>query len=261
MSRFDAAAAGRLERMYSSPPIVEQRARTRAALALRPGERGLEVGCGPGLLACEMAREVGADGRITAIDASADMIDMSRERAKREGFTKQLSLQVGQATQLEFADASFDFAVAVQVYLYVKDIERALAEAARVLKPGGRLVIVDTDWGSLVWLSSDRERHRRIIEARLREFGQPHLPPLLPRLLAGAGLAVEKVESFPVLNLRYERDSFSGGLIESTPGIVARLGIDRAEADAWAADLRSRTGEGDYFFSLNRYLFRARRPA
>jgi SAM-dependent methyltransferase len=208
-----------------------------------------------------MAREVGASGRIVAIDASAPMVDASRERAKREGLTEQVSLQVGQATELEFADAGFDFAVAVQVYLYVKDIERALAEAARVLKPGGRLVVVDTDWDSLVWLTADRERHRRIIEARVREFSQPHLPPQLPRLLARAGLAVEKVESYPVLNLRYDRESFSGGLIESTPSIVAKLGIERAEAEAWAAELQSRTGEGDYFFSLNRYLFLARRPA
>ena len=86
-------------------------------------------------------------------------------------------------------------------------------------------------------------------------------PPLLAGLLARAGLKVEAVESFPVLNLRYERESFSGGLVEAIPGIVGRLGIDRAEADEWAADLRARTGEGEYFFSLNRYLFRARRPA
>jgi ubiquinone/menaquinone biosynthesis C-methylase UbiE len=258
MSKFDAAGAARMDRMYASPPIVEQRARTRAALALKPGERGLDIGCGVGFLACEMAREVGPTGRIVGVDNSADMIAAANKRAEREGVAERLQFVLGDAARLDFQSASFDFMVAVQVYLYVTDIERALAEAARVLKPEGRLVIVDTDWDSCVWLTSDRERHQRIIEARMREFGQPHLPPALPRLLERAKLELVKVEVHPVLNLRYDPDSFSAGLADSTPKIVAQFGISVAEANAWLEDLKSRTADGDYFFSLNRYLFVAR---
>jgi SAM-dependent methyltransferase len=258
LSKFDAAGASRMERMYASAPIVEQRARTRALLALRPGESGLEIGCGVGFLACEMAREVGSNGRIVCLDYSSDMIAAAQKRAAREGVAERLKLVVGDATKVDFPSGSFDFVVAVQVYLYVAEIERALAEAARVLRPDGRLVIVDTDWDSCVWLTSDRERHRRITEARMREFGQPHLPPALPRLLQRAGLDLVKVEAYPVLNLRYDEDSFSAGLIDSTPKIVTQFGISAAEADAWLRDLKSRTADGDYFFSLNRYLFLAR---
>jgi ubiquinone/menaquinone biosynthesis C-methylase UbiE len=257
--KFDGAGVQRLERMYGSPAIVEQRVRTRAFLAIRPGERGLDIGCGPGFLLCEMAEQ--ADTRLQGIDASADMVEAARRRIDGKNLSGKIDVAVGDAAHLDLPSSSFDFAAAVQVYLYVKDVERALAEAARVLKPGGRLVVVDTDWDSCVWLASDRERHRRIIDAWARQFAQPHLPPLLPRLIAAAGLTLEATESYPVLNLRYDRESFSGGIIESAPGIVARLGIDRGVADAWAADLRGRTGAGDYFFSVNRYLFRARRPA
>jgi arsenite methyltransferase len=259
MSRFDAASAGRMERMYSSAPIAEQRAKTLAALAPREGERGLEVGCGPGFLACELARALGA-GRLTCIDSSADMIAAATERAGREQLAGRIELKPGDATRLEFPDAAFDFVVGVQVYLYVQEIERGLGEAARVLRPGGRFVIVDTDWDSCVWLTSDRERHRRIMEARVREFSQPHLPPALPAQLRRAGLALEHIEAHPVLNLRYDRDSFSGGLIETMPKIVGKFGIAAAEAEAWAADLKARTGPDDYFFSVNRYLFLARKP-
>ncbi len=155
--------------------------------------------------------------------------------------------------------SAFDFVVAVQVYLYVTEIELALAEAVRVLKPGGRLAVVDTDWDSCVWLTEDRARHRRVLEARLRELGQPHLAPMLPALLRRAGVSLISVEVHPILNLRYESESLSAGLIESTPGIVTKYGIDSAEAEAWADDLKSRTSEGEYFFSFNRYLFLARR--
>lgn len=243
--------------MYGAAPIVAQRARTRAALALQPGELGLDVGCGIGLLACEMAREVGPDGRVIGIDRSPEMVSAARQRAAREQLDGRTEFGVGDATRIEFPSASFAFAVAAQVYLYVADIERAISEAARVLRPGGRLVIVDTDWDSCVWLTADRERHRRIIEARLREFGHAHLPPLLPRLLRQTGLDLVRVEAIPVVDLRYEHESFSAGLIEATPAIVTRFGVGPAEARAWLDDLTARTKLGEYFFSLNRYLFLA----
>jgi ubiquinone/menaquinone biosynthesis C-methylase UbiE len=256
VSKFDGGAnVARMDRMYSSAPVAEQRAKTRAALALSEGERGLDIGCGPGFLACEMGREVGAAGRITGLDNSPDMITAATQRARREGLAERLEFVVGDAAHLELPPAAFDFVVAVQVYLYVQEIERALAEAHRVLRPGGRLVIVDTDWDSCVWLTADRERHRRVLAARVRELSQPHLPPVLPGLLRRAGFKLATVEVHPMLNRRYEPESLSGGLIEATPKIVSRFGIDPAEAEAWVNDLKSRTSEDDYFFSLNRYLF------
>jgi SAM-dependent methyltransferase len=259
--KFDAAATARLQRIYAAPEIVEQRTRTRAALGARPGERGLDVGCGPGFLACELAREVGAGGRIAATDESPDMLAAAGERARREGVRERVALVRGDAARLPFRPASFDFVVAVQVYLYVPDIEGALADAARVLRRGGRLVVVDTDWDSCVWLTGDRERHRRVMEARLADFVHPHLPPRLPGLLRRAGLELVRAAAIPVLSLGYDPDSFSGGIIGPTRDSAVRQGVSREHADAWAADLQGRTGDGDYFFSVNRFLFVASRPA
>jgi SAM-dependent methyltransferase len=259
MSKFDAINIARMERMYTSPAIAEQRARTRATLAVSAGEHGLEVGCGIGLLACEIATELSPTGHMIGIDSSPDMVAAAQERSERARLSDRLEFRVGDATRLNFSSAAFHFIVAVQVYLYVAEIERAIAEAARVLRPGGRFVIVDTDWDSCVWLTADRERHRRVLEARMRELGQPHLPPILPTLLRDAGFTLGKVEVHPILNLRYEHESFSGGLMDATPQIVTKFGIDPVEAEAWVRDLKSRTAEGDYFFSLNRYLFLARK--
>jgi len=258
--RFDAQAAARLERMYAAPEIVEQRARTRAALRARPGERGLDVGCGPGFLTCELAREVGPTGHVTAIDASPEMLDAARARVAREGLADRVDLGPGDAARLSFPNAAFDFVVGVQVYLYVPTIEEALAEAARVLRPGGRLIVVDTDWDSCVWLTSDRERHRRVMEAHGGRFVHAHLPPRLPGLLRAAGLTPAGVAVIPVLSLRYDPDSFSGGIIGPTRDWAIKQGVPREEAEAWEADLRGRTADGDYFFSVNRYLFVATKP-
>lgn len=256
---FGADAARLLERAYSAPEIVEQRARTRAALGVRPGECGLEVGCGPGLLACELARELGPAGRLVALDASADMLETARARAAGARLADRIEFRRGDAVALDSSAASFDFVVGVQVYLYVKEIARALAEVARVLRPGGRCVIVDTDWDSCVWLTSDRDLGRRVLEARAAEFAQPHLPPHLPRLLREAGLTLTHAAAIPILNLRYDPASFSGSLIRRIEKVVVRRGVAPAEAGAWAADLEGRTGDGDYFFSVNRFLFAATR--
>src|SRR6516225_333864 len=141
MATFGAPEVARLLKVYASPAIVEQRARTLAAIDVRPGERGLDLGCGPGFLTVELARAVGAGGRVTALDASPEMREAARTRLAEAGLVSRVELVGGDAVQLEFPAGTFDFAAAVQVYLYVPEVARALGEAWRVLRPGGRLVV------------------------------------------------------------------------------------------------------------------------
>lgn len=259
-TKFGAREAARLETIYAASPIAAQRARTRAALGARPGERGLDVGCGPAFLACELGHEVGPSGRIIGIDESPEMLEAARARIAREGLEDVVEVREGDAARLDFPAASFDFVTVVQVYLYVPDVEGALAEAVRVLRPGGRLVVVDTDWDSCVWLTADRARHDRVMKGRLGHFAQPHLPPRMPGLLSRAGLALAHAEAIPVLELGGGPGSFSGGLIAPTADLAVRHGVPREEAEAWKADLLARANGGEYFFSLTRYLFVATRP-
>ena len=93
-------------------------------------QRILEVGCGEGELAERMARELQA--AVVAIDQSERMVELTRARG--------VEAQVGDVQDLEFADGSFDCAVAAWVLFHVADLDQALAEIARVLRPGGRLV-------------------------------------------------------------------------------------------------------------------------
>jgi SAM-dependent methyltransferase len=111
-------------------------------LRLAAGSAALDVGCGPGLGAAELARR-GFD--VDAIDTSARMIEVTRARARREGVEVRGS--VADVHALAFADGAFDLVFVVGVSEWLPSLDGPLAEIARVLKPGGHLVLTaDNSW-------------------------------------------------------------------------------------------------------------------
>jgi SAM-dependent methyltransferase len=115
-------------------------------------KRVLEAGCGAGALAARMMAELGAD--VVAIDTSERMVDLTRSRG--------VEAQLADVRELPFEDASFDCVVAGWLLYHVSEPDRAIAECARVLRPGGRFVtanLADENMSDL-WdfLGSPRER-------------------------------------------------------------------------------------------------------
>jgi arsenite methyltransferase len=241
---FDEDNARRVEAVYMSPDVVAQRRTIRRELALQPGEHVLDVGSGPGFLTSEMACEVGPAGRVHGVDPSESMLALARRR-ERAPDAAPVELQVGDALALPFAGASLDAVVSTQVLEYVDDVPGALEEARRVLRPSGRLLVLDTDWDSIVWHSSDEDRMQRVLAKWNDHLADPHLPRRLPGLLRDAGFELRDVTVIPILNRGSDPDVFSRGVIP----VIAEFVGDAA----WAEDLE-RLGD-DYFYSLNRYVF------
>jgi arsenite methyltransferase len=165
------------------------------------------------------------------------------------------------ATRLPLNDAEFDAAVATQVYEYVADLEAALAELFRVLRPGGRALILDTDWDSIVWHSSNPARMKRVLAAWDEHLADPYLPRTLGPRLEQAGFARRRSEARVTLETTCGDDTLSGGLIGLASAFVpGRVGVTSAETETWSRDLRQLAHDGKYFFSLNHYLFLAEKP-
>jgi len=257
MDKYDSKAAARIDRTYQSPEIVHQRLRTLAALGLRQGESILDAGCGTGLLLEQEALAVGAGGRAAGIDSSPDMLAHAEARCAGLG---QVTLQQGSVDALPFDDAGFDALSCAQTLLYVEQLEQTLGEYHRVLRPRGRLAIVETDWGGAILNSPDIALSQAIFNAWSAEVPNPHLPRRITPLLRNAGFGAIRIEAIPVVNASYTEHSFSAGMLENFARTAIKLGVvDAAQAEAWQAGVRELAGRDEYFFCVNRFLITATR--
>jgi ubiquinone/menaquinone biosynthesis C-methylase UbiE len=121
----------------------ELRRKTVTLASIQPGEHVLDVGCGTGTLALEVARRAGRAGHVTGIDPSTEQIVRARSKAARHNVP--IDFQIGVIEHLPFPDQTFDVVLSTLMMHHVPaSLKRqGLAEIARVLKPGGRLIIAD----------------------------------------------------------------------------------------------------------------------
>jgi hypothetical protein len=130
------------------------------------------------------------------------------------------------------------------------------------MRPGGRVVVVDTDYGSLVIHTQDEVRMQRILSAWNEHFVHARLPRTLSSQLRNAGFAIRHRGVIPMFNPEYHDNTYGKralGMMASFA--VGRKGVSQKEADAWLAEFAELGNQGKFFFSLNRYLFVADKPA
>jgi arsenite methyltransferase len=211
--------------------MVVRRSAVLEALRLRSGERVLEVGCGGGFYAHEAAQCVGPAGGVCAVDLSADQIAAAKTRCAELAWVK---CQVADAVKLPYGDAEFTALYGVQVFEYVVKLDDALQEIYRVLRPGGRLVILATNWSSVVWHSEQPARMERVLSAWTAHAPYPDLPAILLARLRQSGMTPIRQTPAPVLNTSYHANSFSYYLARMIrPFVVGRRSVTEEDADAW----------------------------
>jgi SAM-dependent methyltransferase len=217
----------------------------------------LDVGSGPGFLTQAMAEIVGPSGLVRGVDISPEFV----RRAAARNACSWLSYAEGDATALPEPDRSFDVVVSTQVAEYVPDIDRSCTEAFRVLKSGGRGVILATDWRALAWNSDDPARMRRVLDAFAPHCADSVLPRTLAPCLRRAGFDVARFTAFPILNLDWADGSYSRMIAPFVSAYIRKQGtLPEAELAAWEAELETLAAEGRYYFLSNRIFFEVQRP-
>jgi arsenite methyltransferase len=255
---FDEDAAQRLEALYRIADAARRRAIVREALGASPGERVLDVGCGPGFYCAELLEDVGPSGSVVGVDGSAAMLPLAARRCAGHDNVEFLE---GDATSLPVADASFDAALSVQVQEYIPDVGASLAELARALRPGGRAVVFDVDWATLSLHSGDPELNDRVLSAWDEHLAHPSLPRTLAPLLRAAGLEDVRTQGHPFVAVDFDPDRYGVALIPFIGAFVAdRQGLTEQDARAWVAGQRELGERGEFYFAVTQFCFTARKP-
>jgi SAM-dependent methyltransferase len=256
---FDAETARALEKAYQKRDMIRRRRHVREALAAAPGERILDVGCGPGFYARELLDEVGETGSIMAVDASPDMLALARRRGAGHD---NVTFREGNAAALPVDDGDFDAALCVQVMEYVPDPAGALAEIHRALRPGGRALVWDIDWATVWWHSADPDRMRRVLRAWDEHLVHPSLPRTLGAHLRAAGFVDVAVAGHSFATVDYDDEAFAIAMLGMVADFVpGRGGVTGDEVAAWTAEQRDLAEQGRFFFEGTQFCFTARKPA
>lgn len=143
--------------VYSSGSVPGKIYRERQAAALgwiesldlKPGSRVLEIGCGAGFLAVALSQR---GLRVQAIDSTEDMVELAYRHAVESGVAELLSVDIGDAYALAFEDTCFDLVIALGVIPWLNRPELAMQQMARVVRPGGYIILTADNRGRLTHL-------------------------------------------------------------------------------------------------------------
>ena len=256
---FDEEVSKRIEAAYAGRDMVHRRALVREALAVAPGERVLDVGCGPGFYVAELLEVVGPEGEVVGIDSSDSMLALAADRCAGH---ENAAFHEADATSLPVEDRSFDAAVSVQVLEYVADIPAALAELRRALRPGGRLVIWDVDWATLSMRTAEPERMRRVLAAWDEHLTHVSLPQALSAELRAAGFTEVVMDAYAFATTELDPERYGGFLVPFLEQfVIDREAVAVEEARAWADEQRGFAERGEFYFCVTQFRFTAAAPS
>ncbi|MEU3986071.1 methyltransferase domain-containing protein [Streptomyces sp. NPDC026672] len=225
------------------------------ALAVRPGERALDVGSGTGSQTRVLAEAVGPDGSALGLEPNPALRGVAEERARggRALFAD------GDALALPLPDASVDVVWCERVLQHLTDPERAVAEMVRVLRPGGRVALLDTDWATTVLHPGDPDAIQALTAGALTSAANPYSGRRLVGQASAAGLVVDDRGSQALLQ---DHRSVAWPIIRLLGESAVRAGrLTEAGRDALYAGLAEAAERGGLHMSVTMFGVVAHRPA
>jgi ubiquinone/menaquinone biosynthesis C-methylase UbiE len=224
-------------------------------LEIREGSQILDLGCGTGDDARQMSKLVGRSGRVVGIDNSQAMISEALQRAKEANGP--VEFQVADALELPFADGSFTGCRADRSLMHIPPTRRALAEMLRVSRPGGRLVVYEVDFETVVINADDRVLARKIAHTWCDGFRNGWLGRYLPALFEELGLKEVTIWPHTLLLTPALALPILG---PTTVEKAVTLGtITAVEGRTWLRDLADQERTGHFFSTLTGFLVAGRK--
>jgi SAM-dependent methyltransferase len=217
-------------------------------LQLEPNQFALDLGCGCGDDLREMASLVAPGGLAIGVDRSANLIEEAQRRHAMGDLP--VKFEQGDAEHLRWPDGFFHACYADRVLQHLSDPDRGLCEVHRVLKPSGRIVVVERNWGMVRLDATDKATTNAILHRARTGIVSGSIGEQLSETLRNAGFTT--VEVYPH-RIDIERFATADALLDLQTvlnhAVDERL-IERRRAELWTTDLLGRDGAGEFFASI-----------
>lgn len=251
-----AALVAALDAQARFPAVKRLRAAAVGLLAPVPGNHLLDAGCGIGDMTRQLAGYVGPGGLVVGIDTSTTMLAEARRRTPD---TLPAVFRSGDVTRLDLDGGCFDGVYCERVLQHLEHPERALGELLRVTRPGGRIVVVDTDWGMHAVHGADPLLTTRILDRWAARTPNGWAGRRLPALFADAGLADPVIVADTITATTAHSPA-----MEPFATMAARADEDGAvsspEAARWLRQLADASSNGTFFWAIAMFLVAATKP-
>lgn len=245
-----ASLVAALDEQAALPAIQRLRATATKLLDPQPGERLLDAGCGTGDVTRALAALVGGHGGVVGVDPSSTMVSEARRRTA--GAASGVEFVVGDITALDAGDGEFDGAYCERVLQHLGQPETAVAELVRVTKPGGRIVVLDSDWGMHAIHGADPALTARVIDCWEQNVPNGRSGRRLTALLGEAGVRGTTAVAETLISTDARRTTIEQ--ITTMAEVAVRGGaLSTADARAWLAELADAGAAARFFWAVTMF--------
>ena len=230
-------------------------------MEIKHGHSVLDVGCGPGTDAVNLAKLVGSSGKVFGIDSDPEMIALAHTSLLNNEYGERISYKVADAKELPFPENRFDASRCERVFQHLDQPEAALAEMIRVTKSKGKIVVLDTDWSTLSIDTCEKDIENRLNRFRLASFiKNGYSGRELFRFFVSHEMQDVSIRICPVFQTSYAVTR-QGALLDKLEQRALELNIiSTDELQRWHEDLENKEKRGTFFSCLNQIIVSASKP-